>query len=188
MSKKETRERVYTRVAKVTAERLKHDANRRGLTVSKLLNSIVEERYGLRGKCPSEVFRGTFYSCVWGRQKTTPKILKLAETVQEKNDVCRACQRTLEMVMRSETAEIKLKEIMAEDIEISYPVCTAGAESRETENGDNTDIEFYCMHGDYGVGHWRNVDTFCNKIDRGHKCQGLVYNQITVQRTNKNMK
>ena len=175
LTNKENRKRVHTRVPKVTAERLEHDANRHGITVSALLNQIVEERYGLRGKCPAEVFRGTTYICVWGRQKNTPKIGKLAETVQEKNDICRACKRTLDLVMRAETAETML----GQERVIEIPACTGGAEVRDAPDGT---IQLFCMNPDYGAYKWRNSE-FCKTANNGEPCLGHKVNRITVQGT-----
>lgn len=169
----ENRKRFSLRVAKVTAERLQHDADRHGWTVSALLNEIVEERYGLRERCPSEVFRGSFYSCVWGRQKTTPKILKLAETVQEKNDICRACARTLDLVMRAETAEA----MATMDRIIELPFCSGGGEMRENKDGSH---QLFCMLSPPHK--WVEIN-HCKTRKYGKPCEGYKTTQITVQGT-----
>ena len=169
----DTRKRVSTRVDDFTIGKLEAEAKRRDMTVNAIVSEIVTERYGVKQKCIAEVFKENSYYCVWGRDKGNPKIKKLAEMLDEKNDVCAACQKTLELIKRVEQMEQELME----PFKIDIPICTGGAESRE-ENGE---IQFKCPDNLK----WVRIEDFCMVKDRGQPCYGLKHNRVTVQKDKK---
>lgn len=141
--------------------------------MSALLNRILEKHYYPDVKCPALSFRGKGFICVWGRSENTPRIVKLASEISEKDDICLACKKTRDLLERVESAE----RLLSEERRIQMPQCLAGGQLRESEGK----LELQCMNPDYGAYKWRDVNEYCKLVRNGANCEMIRWHDITVQ-------
>jgi len=166
-------ERIHGRIKKRIGEKFKGEMQRADISMSALLNKILEAYFFPNVSCHQLAFRGETYVCVQGRRDRTPIITKLAVMISDKDDICAACER-------GRAKDIKIEEL-SQELErkksINMPSCLGGANLREREGV----LELQCMNPEYGAYKWRDVHKFCKVARRGANCELLSWNQITVQ-------
>lgn len=176
-----TKKPITIRPDEKIIERLDELAYEKGIRRNAVIDEIFMEYFEGKNKyesldsenvCDALCFIDNHFECTWGREGRTPDIKKIGKTIEDKDERCRACTKTLEM----KEELLTLKEKVEKGYTVDVPTCFYGGQQKYDKNK----LYIYCKNP-HMLAEWREVNKWCKVVRNGANCEHISWSKMHMK-------